>query len=76
MRLRFLQFVFVVASLALVRGLSAPAAADPVFNEDLLREVKKFQLVHGLIPDGSVGPQTLMHLASWGDPTAPKLSSR
>jgi general secretion pathway protein A len=67
---------WLAGQLALVRGLSAPASTDPVFNEDLQREVKKFQLVHGLIPDGSVGPQTLMHLASWGDPTAPKLSSK
>jgi len=67
---------WLAGQLALVRGLSAPASTDPVFNEELQREVKKFQLVHGLIPDGSVGPQTLMHLASWGDPTAPKLSSR
>ena len=67
---------WLAGQLALVRGLSAPASTDPVFNEELQREVKKFQLVHGLIPDGSVGPQTLMHLASWGDPTAPKLSSK
>ncbi|MFL6579820.1 MAG: AAA family ATPase [Burkholderiales bacterium] len=67
---------WLTGQLALARGQAAPVSDDRVFDEELEREVRKFQLVHGLVPDGSVGPQTLMHLASWGDPAAPKLSSR
>jgi len=67
---------WLAGQLALARGQAAPASTDRVFDDELQREVRKFQLVHGLVPDGSVGPQTLMHLASWGDPAAPKLSSR
>jgi general secretion pathway protein A len=67
---------WLAGQLALARGQAVAAPNDPVFDEALEREVKKFQLAHGLIPDGSVGPQTMMHLASWGDPAAPKLLSR
>jgi general secretion pathway protein A len=35
--------------------------------------VKQFQLAQGLIPDGAVGPQTLIRLAGVGDRSAPKL---
>jgi general secretion pathway protein A len=35
--------------------------------------VKQFQLAQGLVPDGAVGPQTLMRLSAVADPGAPKL---
>jgi general secretion pathway protein A len=50
------------------------ANQEPVFDEALLRQVKRFQLNHGLVPDGSVGPETLIRLASAVDRTAPRLS--
>ena len=61
--------------LARVQHRAADASKDPVFDDGLLRQVKQFQLAQGLIPDGAVGPQTLMRLASAADATAPKLSS-
>ena len=51
----------------------AAGAADPVFDEALVRQVKQFQLEQGLIPDGAAGPQTLMRLSSVADQTGPKL---
>jgi general secretion pathway protein A len=39
-----------------------------------VRQVKQFQLVQGLTPDGTVGYQTMMRLSSAADLTAPKLS--
>jgi murein L,D-transpeptidase YcbB/YkuD len=44
-----------------------------VFDTDLVLRIKQFQLAHGLIPDGAVGTQTLMHLASAADTSAPAL---
>lgn len=35
---------------------------NPVYDEKLIREVKKFQISKGLIPDGIVGPQTIIHI--------------
>lgn len=48
-------------------------AADPVFDDALVKRVKQFQLAQGLIPDGIVGPQTLMRLNVVSDRSAPKL---
>jgi general secretion pathway protein A len=62
--------------LAVAQGRTADNAADPVFDEALARRVKQFQLAEGLIPDGAVGPQTLMRLSGVGDKTAPALVRR
>ncbi|MHB1592363.1 MAG: AAA family ATPase, partial [Sulfuricella sp.] len=59
--------------LAQVHGTAAETAADPVFDEAMARQVKQFQLVQGLTPDGAVGSQTLMRLSSAADRAAPTL---
>jgi len=60
--------------LAQLHGKTAKTTKDQVFDEDMVRQVKQFQLVQGLIPDGFVGYQTVMRLSSMADATAPKLS--
>ena len=62
--------------LAQIQGRSVEAGEDKVFDEQLLREVKQYQLAQGLIPDGVVGPRTLMRLAGQTDTAAPKLSGK
>ena len=57
----------------LAQGRTPETTADPVFDEDLVRLVKQFQLAQGLIPDGSVGPQTLIRLVGESDESAPTL---
>ncbi len=59
--------------LAQAQGRVAEPAGDPVFDDALVRQVKQFQLAQGLIPDGTVGRQTLMRLSSLTDQAAPKL---
>ncbi len=59
--------------LAQVQGRVASTNKEPVFDDALVNQVKQFQLAQGLIPDGTVGPQTLVRLASAADQTAPKL---
>jgi len=59
--------------LAQTQGRAAEAAADPLFDDALVRQVKQFQLAQGLTPDGAVGPQTLMRLGSVADQAAPNL---
>ena len=59
--------------LALAQGNEAAAARAPVFDDDLMREVKQFQLAQGLVPDGIAGPQTLARLSAVADQTAPSL---
>jgi general secretion pathway protein A len=57
--------------LALAQGLPVPAPREQVYSEDLVKAVKKFQLAAGMVPDGIVGPRTLMRLsgaAGTGEP--------
>jgi len=62
--------------LAQAQGRVAEPGDNPLFDQALLRQVKQFQLTEGLIPDGVVGPRTLMRLAGVADRTAPKLSRK
>ena len=59
--------------LAQLQGRAAETIKNPAFDDVLMRHVKQFQLDQGLIPDGAVGPQTLMHLSGVTDQTAPQL---
>jgi general secretion pathway protein A len=60
--------------LALAQGREPLAEGqEPVFDEALVRQVKQFQLEHGLVPDGAAGPQTLMRLSNAADQSGPKL---
>jgi general secretion pathway protein A len=62
--------------LAQAQGRAAEPGNDPLFDQVLLRRLKQFQLAEGLIPDGVVGPRTLMRLAGVADEKAPKLSRK
>ncbi len=54
-------------------GAAEPTGDDPVFDDAIARQVKQFQLAQGLIPVGTVGPQTLIRLAGVSDRAAPTL---
>jgi len=47
--------------LEIAQGLTIQNVKD-IYNRELVRQVKKFQLTQGLLPDGVVGPQTIIHL--------------
>ena len=59
--------------LAQRQGTTAETTKDPVFDDAMVNRVKQFQLDQGLIPDGAVGPQTLIRLSGVADQTAPTL---
>ncbi|MEK6209355.1 MAG: AAA family ATPase [Pseudomonadota bacterium] len=67
---------WLIRQLAQAQGQVADTSKDPLFDDVLERQVKQFQLAQGLILDGVVGPQTVMHLAGVGDRSAPKLLPR
>ena len=67
---------WLIRQLAQAQGRVAESSKDAQFDDVLERQVKQFQLAQGLIPDGAVGPQTVMRLAGVGDRTAPKLLPR
>lgn len=61
--------------LALAQGGKKISTKDTVFDTDLMRQVKQFQLAQGLVPDGIAGTQTLTRLSGVADQAAPKLSA-
>jgi general secretion pathway protein A len=64
------------SQLARAQGQAAQTSEAPSFDDNLELRVKQFQLAQGLIPDGRVGPQTVIRLAGVGDESAPQLLSR
>ncbi len=50
--------------LALIQGRTTQHRKNVVYDDVLVRQVKKFQLAEGLVPDGIVGPLTVIHLNS------------
>jgi general secretion pathway protein A len=67
---------WLINQLAQARGEVADIGKAPVFDDALERQVKQYQLAQGLIPDGMVGPQTVVRLAGVGDTSAPTLLPR
>jgi general secretion pathway protein A len=61
--------------LAQLHGRSAAPTTGQSYDEAMVREIKEFQLAHGLTPDGAVGQQTQIRLSAAADPKAPKLAS-
>lgn len=61
--------------LAQLHGKAAETGKEQVFDEGMLRQVKQFQIAQGLIPIGTVGPQTMMRLSGAADKSVPKLNS-
>jgi general secretion pathway protein A len=49
-------------TLSLLPGWVASDTESPVFDQALKLEVQRFQRHRGLVPDGIVGPETLIHL--------------
>lgn len=48
--------------MAFIQDRAVRKLKTPVFDENLVREVKKFQFAKSLVPDGIVGPQTIIRL--------------
>ena len=59
--------------LSIIQGRKSRPTENLVFDEVFVRDVKKFQLARGLVPDGIVGPQTIMHLNTATNGNEPKL---
>jgi general secretion pathway protein A len=61
--------------LSLAQGRVLQTEAEEVYNEKMVKEVKKFQLAHGLVPDGIVGPKTIILLSGATGDGGPVLSA-
>ena len=59
--------------LAVIQGRESRTGGPLAYDNQLVTQVKKFQLQKGLVPDGIVGVQTIIHLDSAAGSKAPKL---
>ncbi|HEY0664532.1 MAG TPA: AAA family ATPase [Gallionella sp.] len=63
---------WLAGQLAQLDGKAADTG-ERLFDKALVRRVKQFQRERGLVADGRVGVQTMMHLVSMTDRAAPRL---
>jgi general secretion pathway protein A len=66
---------WLAGQLARLEGRAEEGTGGRLFDAGLMREVKQFQRERGLIADGRVGEQTMMHLSSTADET-PRLDQK
>ncbi|OGA19597.1 MAG: hypothetical protein A3I63_06545 [Betaproteobacteria bacterium RIFCSPLOWO2_02_FULL_66_14] len=64
---------WLAGQLAVWQGRQAVPATGTGFDDAMEKQVRQFQFSKGLIPDGIVGPQTLMRLSGVNDSSAPRL---
>jgi murein L,D-transpeptidase YcbB/YkuD len=65
---------WLAGQLAQLGGKTAADTDERLFDEEMRREVKQFQQSRGLVTDGRVGAQTMMHLVCATDGDAPRLT--
>ena len=64
---------WLATQLATIQGRKVRTGKALAYDYQLVMQVKKFQLSEGLIPDGIVGPETIIHLNTAAGSNAPKL---
>ena len=64
------------AQLATIQGRKALTGETLAYDNQLVTQVKQFQLAEGLVPDGVIGPQTIIHLSNAAGGKAPALVQR
>jgi general secretion pathway protein A len=59
--------------LAIIQGRKARTGEVLTYDAQLITQVKKFQISEEMVPDGIVGPQTIIHLNTAAGIKAPRL---
>ncbi|MBI5408193.1 MAG: AAA family ATPase [Nitrospirae bacterium] len=62
--------------LSTIQGRLIQPEENLVYNNELVNEVKKFQLSEGLKPDGIIGPHTIIHLNNAAGGGTPVLNAK
>lgn len=62
--------------LSLLEGRRPQPVKGLRYDGELVTRMKRFQIAEGLIPDGIVGPQTLIHLGNATSENGPVLMKR
>jgi general secretion pathway protein A len=64
------------AQLAIIQGRKARTGESLTYDAQIMTEVKKFQISEEMVPDGIVGPRTIIHLNTAAGIKAPRLLQR
>jgi general secretion pathway protein A len=67
------ELAWIEKQLSLINGRKAKGGKDLIYDAGLVNEVKKFQLTEGLVPDGVIGPHTLILLNNVSGNSGPAL---
>ena len=67
------ELTWVDRQLSLINGRKMQQGKGLIYDERLVNEVKKFQLTEGLVPDGVIGPHTLILLNNVSGNSGPAL---
>jgi general secretion pathway protein A len=59
--------------LSIMQGRTPKPEGQQIYNESMKKEIKSFQMATGLVPDGIVGPKTIICLANINDTGGPTL---
>ena len=59
--------------LSIVQGRAVKTDEKPTYNEPMKREIRAFQITAGLVPDGIIGPKTIICLANATNSGGPTL---
>ena len=62
--------------IAIIQGRKARTGEVLTYDAQLITQVKKFQISEEMVPDGIVGPETLIHLNTAAGIKAPRLVQR
>ncbi|MDH4233251.1 MAG: AAA family ATPase, partial [Nitrospirota bacterium] len=62
--------------MAIIQGRTAQNKKNMVYDKALVQQIRKFQLKEGLVPDGIVGPQTIIHLQNAAENDEPVLAGK
>jgi general secretion pathway protein A len=70
------ELAWIDRQLSLINGRKIHEGKDLIYDESLVKEVKKFQLTEGLVPDGVIGPHTLILLNNVSGSSGPALMAK
>jgi general secretion pathway protein A len=70
------EMAWIDRQLSIINGRRMQEGKDLAYDENLVNEVKKFQLARGLVPDGVIGPHTLILLNNVSGNVGPALIAK
>jgi general secretion pathway protein A len=66
---------WIAKQLALAEGRAINPDSKQTFSDGMAKQVRQFQIAEGLVPDGRVGPKTLIRLSDLGGRNLPNLNA-